>query len=105
MTPEEAEQLQAKYAKSPQADLAKDVDTIIETGRVHFGNAGFDDASQVVAEALGDKTTAVMDTLRQFDRPHEMLVHLANNEQRLKAFAKLSPARQAIELARIEARM
>jgi hypothetical protein len=37
--------------------------------------------------------------------PHEIIAHLANNEPQLKAFAKLSTARQLTELARIEAQM
>jgi hypothetical protein len=104
MTPEEVEQLKA-HLGNQASSLTKDIDGIIEVGRAHFGAAGFDEASQVVAETLGDKTNAVMDTLRQFDKPHEVIAHLANNEGQLKALAKLSPARQAIEIARIEAQM
>jgi hypothetical protein len=106
MTPEEVEALQARYPQhAQQPSLAKDIDQIVEVGRTQFGNAGFDDASQVVAETLADKTNAVMATIAQFDRPHEIIAHLANNEPQLKALAKLSPARQAVELARIEAQM
>jgi hypothetical protein len=87
-----------------EAGLTKDIDGIIEVGHAHYGKAGFDDAAQVVATAVGN-TDPLMDTLRQFDRPHEIIAHLANNETQLKALAKLTPARQAVELARIEARM
>jgi hypothetical protein len=105
MTPEEIEQLKTHLGQQQQPSLAKDIDGIIEIGRAHFGAAGFDEASQVVAETLGDKTNSLMDTLRQFDRPHEVIAHLSNNESQLKALAKLNPARQAIEIARIEAQM
>ena len=105
MTPAEVEELKNRVGQQQQPSLVKDIDGIIEVGRAHFGSAGFDDASHVVAEALGDKTQAVMDTLRHFDKPHEVIAHLANNEAQLKALAKLTPARQAIEIARIEAQI
>jgi hypothetical protein len=43
--------------------------------------------------------------LRQFDKPHDVLVHLANNPQRLKQIAKLNTARQVVELARVESQL
>lgn len=105
MTPEEVAALQTHYAQQAQPSLAKDINDIVEIGRTHFGSATFDELSQVVADGLGDKTQGVMHLVSQFDRPVEIIAHLANNERQLQAIAKLSPARQAVELARIEAQI
>jgi hypothetical protein len=89
-----------------EAQHAIDVGEIIEIGRKHFGTATFDEASDTVAKALGGgKIQHFMNIARQFDRPHELVNHLAGNERQLQELAKMSPARQIVELGRIEARM
>jgi hypothetical protein len=94
-------------AESEQRTHATEVHEIVEAGRALHGNQTFDEASQVVAgvfkepEQLGH----LMGTLRQFDRPADVIMHLANNEGRLQSLAKLSPARQAVEIAKIEGEM
>lgn len=82
---------------------AREVDQIIEIGRNQFGAANFDDAADVVAKKLGPRSQEFMAIARQFDRPHEIVAHLANNESRLDQLSKLSTERQIIELGRIEA--
>ena len=105
MTPDEVAALQAHYGQGAQPSLAKDIDGIIEVGHVHYGKAAFDEASQNVADVLGEKSGPVMDMLRAFDKPHDVIAHLGDNPARLKAFAALTPERQRVELARIEAQL
>jgi hypothetical protein len=95
----------AKEAQEAMSQLCKEVDGIIDVGRANFGSRSFDDASQVVAEVLGQKSQGVMDILRGFDKPHDVIMHLAQNEGALKQLAKLSPQRQAIEISRIEGQL
>jgi CO/xanthine dehydrogenase Mo-binding subunit len=106
VTPEEAAALQQHYAQQQaQPSLEKDIRDIVEIGRTHFSTATFDDQSQTVADVLGDKKNQVLQILAEFDRPHEVIAHLAQNEAQLKKLATLSPARQVIEIGKIEARL
>jgi hypothetical protein len=99
------QQLAAARAQMALAEHQREVNAIVEVGQANYGNAVFDEASQVVAAELGDRVGDVMLALRQFDKPADILVHLSNNPNRLKQLAKLNPARQVVELARIEAQM
>jgi hypothetical protein len=106
MTPEQVLSGLSGEMEKAQKQHFKECEEIVEHGRAVHGNTSFDEASQIVGGAFKD-TDAVqsfMGSLRQFDKPAEMIMHLANNEGQLKALAKLSPARQAVELARIESR-
>jgi hypothetical protein len=106
MTTEPQPQSVEEQQKILLAQHANDVNAIIDIGRQHFGSAVFDEASQAVGEALGEgRVQEFMAIARQFDRPHELVIHLAGNEKQLKGLAKLSPARMTVELARIEAQM
>jgi hypothetical protein len=88
-----------------QVRLAKDIDAIVDAGRGSYGARSFDEASQVVAEALGPQTPQAMAILRGFDAPHDVIMHLAGNAGRLAQFSKLPVERQAVEISRIEAQM
>lgn len=80
-----------------------DVDKIIEVGRAHFGNKTFDENSAIVAETAGgsEKVPDLMNVLRHFDRPADLIQHLAGNEDQAKQIARLSPERKAVALAGI----
>jgi hypothetical protein len=83
----------------------KEVNAIVEVGQENYGKAVFDQAAETVAAELGDRVPDVMLALRQFDKPADILVHLADNPTRLKHLAKLNSARQVVELARVEAQL
>jgi hypothetical protein len=95
---------QDPIAKAALAEHHKEVNAIIELGRGEFGRDQFDQDSQVVAQKLGNRTQEAMALLRQFDAPHRLIKHFADNESALDAFSKMNTARQITELARIEAR-
>lgn len=101
-TPEEWAAAQHQMAS---AEHNRETGQIVEQGRRDFGTQTFDDASQVVAGALGERTPDIMLALRQFDNPAEIVMHLGGNEAQLKAIAKMPTAQQIVELARIEARL
>jgi hypothetical protein len=46
-----------------------------------------------------------MAAMRQFDFPHRIVQHLADNPNDLEAISKLPTARMIVEIARIESRM
>jgi hypothetical protein len=87
------------------AQHAREVNDIIEIGHTHYGRAQFDEASAAVAAGLGNKAQQFMAQVRGFDKPHEIVTHLADNPSRLEALAKLSPEQMGTEIARIEAQM
>jgi hypothetical protein len=98
---DDARRAQAQHEMA-LAQHQHEVDRIVEIGRQTFGSKQFDEDSAVFAEALGDKTLPVMAALRQFDAPHAIVKHLADNPRRLAEIAKMPDARQIVELARIE---
>jgi hypothetical protein len=87
------------------AQHQKEVNQLIEVGQAQFNATTFDESSQVVRDALGDRTAEFVTLAKQFDKPADIIVHLASNEKRLQQFAKLSTARQIVELGRIEAQL
>jgi hypothetical protein len=100
LTPEEIAQLQARYAQKASSDL----DAIVEIGRTNHGAQNFDEAADVVVKELGQERADVLrQALPNFNVPTEIITHLADNETRLKALAKMSPNQLVVELARIEA--
>ena len=104
MTPEQVLTGLRGDLEKQQKQHFSECEEIVKAGRERHGPMSFDEASQAVGAALGS-TEAVqqfMRTLRQFDAPDDVIMHLANNEGRLKELAKLPAARQAVEIARIE---
>jgi len=101
---EQLRHMQAQQSMG-MAQHHKEVGEIIELGQNSYGKKDFDEASQVVADVLGEKAVNLMALVRGFDHPAEIVMHLAGNEQRLKDFAKLRPEQQGTELFRIEAQM
>ncbi len=80
---------------------------IVELGRNSYGARNFDEASETVAANFQnpETLTTFMANLRSCDMPADVIVHLGNNPDRAKKLAALSPARQATEIARIEAQL
>lgn len=99
---EQLQQVQG-IVQAHQQQVTEDIHQIITVGQANYGSRNFDEACQVVADALGTKSGQMMEVLRQFDMPHDVIMTLASDKRRLDQFAKLSPQRQAIEVARIEA--
>ncbi len=98
----------AQMSEQQQAalrQLAQDTKTLVEVGRETYGAGSFDDACVEFTSACGDRQTEAVHVLMQFDRPHEIIAHLANNPDWLKQFAKLPTHRQVIEAGRIEAQL
>jgi hypothetical protein len=94
---------------SPQEQMAlaahqKDVEQIVTLGRQNHGDGAFDEASQNLADAVGpNNITPLVAALKQFDRPHQVIMALGNDPDRLARLAKLPLARQITEIAKIEA--
>jgi hypothetical protein len=105
MTPEQVLTGLRGDLEKQQKQHFSECEEIVKAGRERYGRTAFDEASQTVGAALGS-TEAVqqfMHTIRQFDAPDDVIVHLSGNESRLREIAKLSAPRQAVEIARIEA--
>jgi hypothetical protein len=101
MTPEQA----AAAEKMAEALHHQEMNEIVSLGRTEYGSEAFDDASQTVASKLGERALPVTAALRQFDFPHRIVQHLADNPNDLEAISKLPINRMLVELARIESRM
>lgn len=99
-TPEQIAQAQQQMA---QEQHRRDLNQIVEQGRVDYGTQTFDDAAQVVAGELGDRTGEFMAVAKEFDDPAAIVVHLANNVDRARQLAKLPTRRMIAEIGRIEA--
>jgi hypothetical protein len=103
VTPEEIAMLQARYANQDPG-VEKDLNDIIELGRNRVGAERFDQASQQVADVLGpDKLAVLREALPHYNAPVEAIVHLSENENRLKAMKNMSTTQILAELARVEA--
>ena len=105
-TPDELRQHFEQQNRQQQAAIQEhshDVNSIIELGQSIYGTANFDAQSQIVADALGNRTPEFMASIRQYDDPVGLVVHLADNPARLKQLAALPTARMLVELARVEA--
>jgi hypothetical protein len=93
---------------SPQEQIAvaqhaKEVEAIVELGRQNHGDASFDRSCADVADAIGqERLQPFVAALKQFDRPDDVLMHLANNPDRLERISKLPLQRQIVEIAKIE---
>lgn len=94
---------QNRQAQQALQEHGREVNSIIELGQSVYGAANFDAASQIVAEALGNRKDEFMATICQYDDPASIVVHLADNPARLKQLAALPTARMLVELARVEA--
>jgi hypothetical protein len=86
---------------------AQEVQEIVEHGRSTYGARNFDEASETIASNFKNPEAlqGFMGVLRQCDMPADVVAHLGNNPDRAKRLAALSPARQATEIARIEAQL
>lgn len=98
-------QQQQQMLQQQHQELVKDIDGVVDAGKSTYGVRAFDEAAQTVADALGQKSGALMVVLRDFDHPEAVIMHLAGNERRLKELAKLPAARIGVEVARIEAQL
>jgi hypothetical protein len=99
-TQEEIVQAQQQMAAQK---YQQDANELTEVGRSQFGTSAFDEACQTVAEKLGNRLPELVSVAMEFDQPHVVLKHLADNEGRLEHVAKLPLTRMAAEIARIEA--
>jgi hypothetical protein len=101
-TPEEMARAQAEMA---EAQLRKDGDSITKLGR-DYGAATFDHSVDRLVSKLGNEGIRAFTSIAAgFDAPHDVIVKLANDENRLDAISKMTPNQAAIELARIEAEL
>ena len=62
-------------AQQKEHDL--EVGAIVSQGRDTYGKEEFDDASDTVAKAFGDRTPALVYALRGFDTPGAIIMELA----------------------------
>jgi hypothetical protein len=86
------------------AQFQKDVGTIIELGREEYGDATFDEMSQIVGDAVGGQqaTLPLMAALRECDSPVAIVRYLSEHPSEAAAISKMSDARRLAALARIE---
>jgi hypothetical protein len=83
--------------------LYADGAAITENGRQRHGAKIFDEAIQDVTAKLGNAgVDQLVNLLRGYHQPADILVHLANNPSRLEKLARMTPAQANVELARIE---
>jgi hypothetical protein len=75
-----------------------EVDEIVKLGQRKYG-ARFDEASETLAKALGDRTQQTMQVLRHSQTPHQHIMDLAADPQRLERFAKLPIEAQRAEIS------
>jgi hypothetical protein len=93
-------------AEMQEAAFQRDAEKITELGRETFGAQVFDDAVSTVAGKLGpDGVRVFTQIVSQFDQPHAVVKHLADNEGRLEALGKMPVPRVITEIARIESQM
>jgi hypothetical protein len=103
MTDERTVQAQMEMA---EAQFQKDASSIEDLGRQTFGAEPFDGAVAALAEKLGpDHTRAFTQVASQFDSPHEIVMKLADDEQRLAAMRQMPPTKFVTEIARIQAEL
>jgi hypothetical protein len=82
-----------------------DANEIVKVGYSRYGNQKFDEASQALANAHGGHLSPeTLDALRASEMPHEAIVELADDPQRLERFAKMSPAQQRADIFQREQR-
>lgn len=82
------------------------VDQIVGLGREDYGDQSFDEMSGEIASAIGAAhIVPFMVSVAETDAPQRIIEHLANNPDRAKKIAAMSPARRAAELGRIEAQL
>ncbi len=86
------------------AQYEQAVNAVIQLGRDDFGETTFDEMSRDLVGAVGqDALPSVMLQLLQTDCPTRLVEYGSNNPEWAKKLAKMSPARRAAELGRIEA--
>jgi len=100
---QEAEKQWQQQHQQAVALHTKEVTEIIQQGNDKLGRDEMNDIGDRVADALGDKTPAVMGMLREFDDPISILEGLnRKGDVELKRFAQLSPTRQLTEIAKLQ---
>lgn len=109
LTPEqqlEDYQRAVEAVASADREHAAAVSIIIEQGREDFGPETFDSLAQDVADSVGaDRIGSLMRLIAQTDAPVRVIAHLAENPDRAKKLATMTPGRAAAELGRIEGQL
>jgi len=89
--------------KIAYAQFQHNVSTIIEQGREDFGSETFDQLSHDLVEAIGrEALDPIMRSILQTEAPARMAAFLAENPDRAKQLTRMSEARRAASLAKIE---
>lgn len=104
-----AQEQQEAYAKQVMLEGR----AISERGQIIWGRQTWDDAvgavSKQISQRLGcseaEAQMRLAHDIRHYDRPDELIMHLAGNSDRMDRILGMTPQQQQVEFARIESQM
>lgn len=97
--------VEARFQRDRQAQQEREQFEKVQTLRTTLLESGLDGAALIASGADIPFTMAMFEALTVSEQPAALADHLGRNPEEAKRIASLTPARQGVELARLEARL